>query len=159
MRSLWKKFPFSGNDEEEDIISEVTSGSSLSWGTRIKLFALCFCFGIFFSILGSICVYLHNFTMFSVLFSFGSIMSISSTCFLMGPIKQLKKMADPNRWISSLIVVVMIVMTLFAAFYWKKGALCLLCVMLQYIAMTWYSLSYIPYARSTVRKCFEACIP
>ncbi|CDW55859.1 Vesicle transport protein SFT2B [Trichuris trichiura] len=86
-------------------------------------------------------------------FSFGTFASkafrlqrlLFSTCFLMGPMKQLKKMADPNRWISSVIVVIMIVMTLFAAFY--VSALCLLCVILQYVAMTWYALSYIPYAR------------
>ncbi|KRZ17752.1 Vesicle transport protein SFT2B [Trichinella zimbabwensis] len=156
MRFLTKIFS-SNEEEEEDIISDVTSGNSLSWSTRIKCFLFCFLFGIFLSVMGSVSVFFRNFVMFSILFSIGSVMSMASTCFLMGPVKQLKKMVDPTRWISTMIVLLMIILTLFSAFYWKKGALCLLFVIFQYLAMTWYSLSYIPYARSAVKSCLQTC--
>ncbi|KRY37333.1 Vesicle transport protein SFT2A [Trichinella spiralis] len=43
---------FSSNDEEEeDIISDVTNGNTLSWSTRIKCFLFCFLFGIFLSVM------------------------------------------------------------------------------------------------------------
>ncbi|KRZ17751.1 Vesicle transport protein SFT2B [Trichinella zimbabwensis] len=148
MRFLTKIFS-SNEEEEEDIISDVTSGNSLSWSTRIKCFLFCFLFGIFLSVMS---VY-----SFEILSCFQFYFPLEVTCFLMGPVKQLKKMVDPTRWISTMIVLLMIILTLFSAFYWKKGALCLLFVIFQYLAMTWYSLSYIPYARSAVKSCLQTC--
>ncbi|KRY89919.1 Vesicle transport protein SFT2B [Trichinella pseudospiralis] len=117
MRFLTKIFSSNEEEEEEDIISDVTSGYTLSWSTRIKCFIFCFLFGIFLSVMGSVSVFFRNFVMFSILFSIGSVMSMASTCFLMGPVKQLKKMVDPTRWISTVIVLLMIILTLFSAFY------------------------------------------
>ncbi|KRX81104.1 Vesicle transport protein SFT2A [Trichinella sp. T6] len=145
MRFLTRIFS-SNEEEEEDIISDVTDGNTLTWSTRIKCFLFCFLLGIFLSVMGSVSIFFRNFVMFSILFSIGSVMSMASTCFLMGPVKQLKKMVDPTRLISTVVVILMIILTLFSAFYWRKGALCLLFVFFQYLAMTWYSLSYIPYA-------------
>lgn len=31
-------------------------------------------------------------------------------------------------------------------------------VIIQFLAMTWYSLSYIPYARDAAKKCFASCV-
>jgi len=151
----------SGNDVDEEsggIMSDVRESSSLSWETRIKGFIGCFVVGLILSILGTVAVFFHNYVMFGLLFSLGSVVSLMSTCFLMGPIKQIKKMFATTRLIATIIVVIMIVLTLMAAFWWHNGGLCLLFVLLQYIAMTWYSLSYIPYARDAVKKCFGACI-
>ena len=39
-----------------------------------------------------------------------------------------------------------------------KKALALLMVVIQFLAMTWYSLSYIPYARDAAKKCFASCV-
>ncbi|XP_003381175.1 putative vesicle transport protein SFT2A (SFT2 domain-containing protein 1) [Trichinella spiralis] len=69
---------FSSNDEEEeDIISDVTNGNTLSWSTRIKCFLFCFLFGIFLSVMGSVSIFFRNFVMFSILFSIGSVMSMA----------------------------------------------------------------------------------
>lgn len=45
----------------------------------------------------------------------------NSTCFLMGPLNQLKKMFAPTRVIATLLVIVMFCLTLFAAFVVSKG--------------------------------------
>ncbi|KRX44724.1 Vesicle transport protein SFT2A [Trichinella murrelli] len=116
MRFLTRIFS-SNEEEEEDIISDVTNGNTLSWSTRIKCFLFCFLLGIFLSVMGSVSIFFRNFVMFSILFSIGSVMSMASTCFLMGPVKQLKKMVDPTRLISTVVVILMIILTLFSAFY------------------------------------------
>ncbi|KRZ55440.1 Vesicle transport protein SFT2A, partial [Trichinella nativa] len=134
MRFLTRIFS-SNEEEEEDIISDVnrrgllemfffnycstmvTDGNTLTWSTRIKCFLFCFLLGIFLSVMGSVSIFFRNFVMFSILFSIGSVMSMASTCFLMGPVKQLKKMVDPTRLISTVVVILMIILTLFSAFY------------------------------------------
>ncbi|VDM16901.1 unnamed protein product [Hydatigera taeniaeformis] len=58
-----------------------------------------------------------------------------STFFLVGPVKQCKRMFAESRIVAALL------------FLYHKAALCLLFSILQFIALTWYSLSFIPYAR------------
>ncbi|KAG9493644.1 hypothetical protein GDO78_001498, partial [Eleutherodactylus coqui] len=83
---------------------------------------------------------------------------VSSTCFLMGPLKQLKKMFEPTRLIATIIMLLCLICTLCAAFWWHKKGLVLLFCILQFLAMTWYSISYIPFARDAVIKCFSSCL-
>lgn len=44
------------------------------------------------------------------------------------------------------------------AFQLHNPGLALLFIIIQSLAMTWYSLSYIPYARDAVKKTVESCI-
>lgn len=48
---------------------------------------------------------------------------------------------------ATIIMLAAIVMTLVAAFVLKSGGLTILFAIIQFFAVTWYSLSYIPYAR------------
>ena len=57
-----------------------------------------------------------------------------------------------------IILQISLVLTLCAAFWWKKNLLALLFVIIQFLAMTWYCLSYIPYARDALLKCFDGII-
>ncbi|XP_031826974.1 vesicle transport protein SFT2A isoform X2 [Nomia melanderi] len=152
----------SGNDqydEESGIIDQVMDQSTLSWSTRIKGFAICFIVGILCSILGSFALFLHKgLTVFAVFYTLGNIVSLLSTCFLMGPCSQLRKMFAATRIVATVLVFVALGMTLFAALYLKNPGLALLFIIIQSLAMTWYSLSYIPYARDAVRKTVESCI-
>ncbi|XP_043286545.1 vesicle transport protein SFT2A isoform X1 [Venturia canescens] len=158
----------SGNeqcDEESGIITQrdvdfvIMDESTLSWSTRIKGFAICFIIGILCSFLGSFALFLNRgLTVFAVFYTFGNIISLASTCFLMGPVNQLKKMFASTRIIATLLVFFSLGMTLFAAIELKKAGLALLFIILQSLAMTWYSLSYIPYARDAVKKTIESCI-
>lgn len=115
--------------------------------------------------------------------NFHSYHFIFSTCFLMGPVNQIKKMFSSTRLIATSIVLVSIVMTFIAAvvvylyftFYYlkwflvlflffylttqlHKAGLTLIFIIIQSLAMTWYSLSYIPYARDAVKKTVSACL-
>ncbi|CAI9726730.1 transport SFT2B-like [Octopus vulgaris] len=140
--------------------SMISDASTLSWSTRIKGFAICFLLGIGFSVLGSALLFIakKGLVLFAVFYTLGNVLSLSSTCFLMGPMNQLKKMFAKTRIIATIVVLLMFILTLVAAFALKKPGLALLCVILQSLALTWYSLSYIPYARDAVKKCFASCI-
>ncbi|XP_011877274.1 PREDICTED: vesicle transport protein SFT2B isoform X6 [Vollenhovia emeryi] len=95
---------------------------------------------------------------FAVFYTLGNIISLASTCFLMGPLNQLKKMFAATRLIATILVLVSIALTLFAALHLHNPGLALLFIIIQSLAMTWYSLSYIPYARDAVKKTVESCI-
>ncbi|XP_053524733.1 vesicle transport protein SFT2A isoform X1 [Artibeus jamaicensis] len=104
------------DDEEQGLTSQVLEGSSLSFNTRLKWFAICFVSGIFFSILGTGLLWLPGgIKLFAVFYTFGNIAALASTCFLMGPMKQLKKMFESTRWLAT------VVMILAERLVWPRG--------------------------------------
>ncbi|KAF4533430.1 hypothetical protein B566_EDAN001155 [Ephemera danica] len=146
-------------DEESNIVTQVMDASTLSWSTRIKGFVICFVFGLLLTLLGSISLFFKKgLALFAVFYTFGNLISIASTCFLMGPFNQIKKMFAPTRAIATIVMIVCFGLTLFAAIGLGNAGLALLFVILQALAMTWYSISYIPYARDAVKKTISACI-
>ncbi|XP_063589938.1 vesicle transport protein SFT2A isoform X2 [Penaeus vannamei] len=164
MDKLRKALSGRDNSEEQEeergnIITQVIDSNSLSWSTRVKGFAICFILGFLFSLLGSALFFLPKGTiLFAIFYTLGNVMALSSTCFLMGPVNQCKKMFAKTRIIATIIMFVALIMTLIAAFVVHKKALALLMVIIQFLAMTWYSLSYIPYARDAAKKCFASCV-
>lgn len=103
---------------------------------------------------GSYLLLLTKITGFCIMTSISAILSLSSTCCLMGPIGQIKKMFDKSRWIASSMYILFIFLTLLSGLVLKNSLLAIICTAGQYIAMAWYSLSYIPYAREAVSKIF-----
>uniref|UniRef100_A0A8C1R7Z0 Vesicle transport protein n=1 Tax=Cyprinus carpio TaxID=7962 RepID=A0A8C1R7Z0_CYPCA len=99
----------------------------------------------------------NGLTLFAVFYSLGNIASLLSTMFLTGPLKQLKRMCDKTRALATGIMITCLVLTFCAAFWWKNKGLALLFCILQFLAFTWYSLSYIPFARDAIIKLFSAC--
>ncbi|CAE1275751.1 Vesicle transport protein SFT2A,Vesicle transport protein SFT2B [Acanthosepion pharaonis] len=154
-------FTTSQDDEESATsVTAISDASTLSWSTRIKGFVICFVLGATFSILGSSLLFVSKkgLVLFAVFYTLGNILSLSSTCFLMGPMNQLKKMFAKTRVIATVLVFVMFILTLVSAFAIKNSGLAILCCILQFLALTWYSLSYIPFARDAVKKCFASCV-
>ncbi|XP_061847589.1 vesicle transport protein SFT2A isoform X2 [Colius striatus] len=135
------------DDEEQGLTAQVLDASTLSFGTRIRWFAICFIAGIACSVLGTALLWLpKGIKLFAVFYTLGNIAALASTCFLMGPVKQLKAMFEPKRLIATIVML------------WNKKGLAVLFCILQSLAMTWYSLSYIPFARDAVIKCFSSCL-
>ncbi|ERE85276.1 vesicle transport protein SFT2A-like protein [Cricetulus griseus] len=135
------------DDEEQGLTAQVLDASSLSFNTRLKWFIICFVAGVFCSILGTGLLWLPNgIKLFAVFYTLGNLAALASTCFLMGPVKQLKKMFETTRLLATVIMLLCFVFTLCAALWWRKKGLALLFCILQFLSMTWYSLSYIPYA-------------
>ncbi|XP_036801954.1 vesicle transport protein SFT2A isoform X1 [Oncorhynchus mykiss] len=95
------------DNEETGLTAQVLDASTLSYGTRLKWFVICFVSGILCSILGTALLFLPNGTkLFAVFYTLGNLAALSSTCFLMGPVKQLKRMFEPTRLIATCVVLV-----------------------------------------------------
>ena len=75
------------------------------------------------------------------------------TGFIVGPRRQLKYMTSPTRWGAALVFVLAMAATLVSALVVKEAILVLACIVVQFLAMFWYALSYIPYGR----RMFKAC--
>ncbi|XP_008833332.1 vesicle transport protein SFT2A isoform X6 [Nannospalax galili] len=149
-----------GQDEEEQgLTAQVLDASALSFNTRVKWFVVCFVVGISFSILGTGLLWLSgDIKLFALFYTLGNLAALASTCFLMGPVKQLKKMFEPTRLLATIVMLLCFVLTLCAALLRPKNGLALLFCILQFLSMTWYSLSYIPYARDAVLKCCSSLL-
>ncbi|XP_028255642.1 vesicle transport protein SFT2B-like [Parambassis ranga] len=149
-----------GSADGSGILERANQASTLAWGTRMKGFVVFFVLGVFCSILGSCLLWVPvtGPAVFAVLYSVGNICALSSTMFLVGPCRQLRSMCAKERALATAIMLVCLVLTLCAAFWWKNNGLALLFCVLQFLAYTWYGLSYIPFARDAVIKLFSLCL-
>lgn len=96
---------------------------------------------------------------FAVMYTLGNIIGMCSTCFLYGPWSQFKQMFAATRVFATSAYFFFMGVTLFFAFY--PGEIVLralwicLAILCQFIALAWYTLSYIPYAREIVFGCCQ----
>ncbi|KIY99569.1 Vesicle transport protein SFT2B [Monoraphidium neglectum] len=112
----------------------------LTWKQRAIGFGICLGVGLLFSFLSLMFLWTFQITSFAVLYSFGSVLSLMSTMFLMGPCKQMKRMMDHGRWLASIVYLVSIGATLAVAFTVKGllgGILVIILLVIQFMAMIW----------------------
>ncbi|XP_022078106.1 SFT2 domain containing 2b [Acanthochromis polyacanthus] len=149
-----------GNADGSGILERANQASTLAWGTRMKGFLICFVLGTVSSILGTCLLWIPGvgLAVFAVLYSVGNICALVSTMFLIGPSRQLRTMCAKERALATAVMLVCLVLTLCAALWWKNYGLALLFCVLQFVAFTWYGLSYIPFARDAVLKLFSLCM-
>lgn len=139
--------------ESNDILADKnidSNSSGFSWENRIYSFVLAVVLSLVCSVLGSPFLFVGKLTEFAVMVSIGSIISIIGTFFLSGLRNSLKKMAEPSRLIASIVYFLMIGLTLFAGLSLRSPPIAIFCIIGQYLAMFWYSITYIPYARNMV---------
>uniref|UniRef100_A0A4W6EQQ0 Vesicle transport protein n=1 Tax=Lates calcarifer TaxID=8187 RepID=A0A4W6EQQ0_LATCA len=100
----------SGQEENEELglTAQVLDATTLSYSTRVKWFVICFAGGILCSILGSALLFIPHtgIKLFAIFYTLGNIAALASTCFLMGPLKQLKRMFEPTRLIATIVMLV-----------------------------------------------------
>ncbi|CUG89071.1 Got1/Sft2-like family protein, putative [Bodo saltans] len=125
----------------------------MSWTTRLQGFVMFTALSVFSSFMGWIALSTGYMWKYSVLTTLGQVMSICSTVLLMGPQKQLESMFDKTRKDATLVYLASMLMTLFVAFATRSAVLCALCGLVEYGALVWYSLSYIPYGREMAKSC------
>ena len=131
---------------------------SLSWTQRIYGCIICAALGFLIS-MGSFSKFAQliggNAIPFVAQYTFGSILSISSTCFLYGPISQAKTMMASTRIASTIVYFSLMIITILSAFVLKPPIIVmLLLIIAQYLAFTWYTLSLFPWGREIVKSCF-----
>lgn len=121
---------------------------------RLYGFAGCYAIGLVLSVLGTVMLFIGGLASFAVLYALGTVISLIGTGFLIGFAKQMKLMFKPVRVVATIVFLAMIAMIFVAAFVLNNGTLCIIFVVLEYLAFLWYTLSYIPYARTAVLKVF-----
>ena len=85
----------------------------------------------------------------------GNILSLCGTCFLTGPQQQARRMFHESRRVASMIYLGGMAVTLLLLMmppFTTRGFLLFLLVITQYAAITWYCLSYIPFARDILKR-------
>ncbi|KAI9428693.1 SFT2-domain-containing protein [Lactarius indigo] len=121
---------------------------------RLYGFAGCYAIGLVLSVLGTVMLFIGGLASFAVLYALGTVISLIGTGFLIGFTKQTKLMFKPVRVVATIVFLAMIIMIFVSAFVLSSGTLCIIFVVLEYLAFLWYTLSYIPYARTAVLKVF-----
>ena len=129
---------------------------SMTYTQRMYGFAICLGLGILVSLLSCIFIFFLDFVAFGVTYTIGNLMSIGSSLFLSGPVRQIQSMCRPVRAICTIVYFVSMALTLFVALYVQSGLLTLLCAAIQFCALVWYMLSYIPYAQNCLCSCFKS---
>mmetsp|Transcript_9601 Transcript_9601/g.24456 ORF Transcript_9601/g.24456 Transcript_9601/m.24456 type:complete len:176 (+) Transcript_9601:356-883(+) len=153
-----------GGDDQEDLLEPAGSGSllgqlneatTLSRMQRLIGFGVMFGIGLFFSFISQL--FMLNPRKFGVCYTIGNLLSLGSMMFLMGPVNQIKNMFHKARWVATLLYLGALIGTLVSAIYYQSALLTLIFICLQFCAMIWYSISYIPYARQVIMKMLGAC--
>jgi len=121
---------------------------------RLYGFVGCLIIGFLLSILGSALLFVGQLGSFAVLYAMGTLISLIGTGFLIGFASQLKLMFKPVRIVATIVFLASIALIFVGAFVIKIDILCIIFVIIEYLAYTWYTLSYIPYARAAVLKVF-----
>ncbi|KAG8217314.1 SFT2-domain-containing protein [Butyriboletus roseoflavus] len=88
----------------------------------------------------------------TVLYTIGILVSLTGTGFLIGFGSQIKLMFKPVRLVATILFLASIGLVFVGAFVLRSEILCIVFVIVEYLAYTWYCLSYIPYARSAILK-------
>jgi hypothetical protein len=83
----------------------------------------------------------------------GNVIALCGTCFLTGPQSQVRRMFHKSRKLASIAYIGSLAVTLFLLLlphFILRGLLLFFLMIGQYVAITWYCLSYIPFAREFV---------
>ncbi|KAG8682424.1 hypothetical protein FRC12_010615 [Ceratobasidium sp. 428] len=128
------------------------SALGLTRTQRLYGFVGCLAIGFVLSILGTCLLFLGALASFALLYTIGIVVSLIGTGFLIGFFKQLKVMFKPVRVVATIIFFATIALVFVGAFVIGSEILCIVFVVIEYLAYTWYCLSYIPYARTAVKN-------
>ncbi|KAG0375531.1 hypothetical protein BGX24_008972 [Mortierella sp. AD032] len=155
--AIWGMSSIANDDDVMDDTNPL-SCFTLNRTQRLYGFGICFVVGFLISILSTISLATGSLATFAVFFTLGNIISMLSTTFLIGPGKQMRTMFAPVRMVASIVFLAMIVVTLIVAFTIKSSVLCVVLCIIQFLALFWYSASYIPYGRAAIKKVVGGCI-
>ena len=147
--------------EEQDVLEELSElCPKLSFQQRIIGFITCFIIGylITFASFGRFMELVEgNPYPFILFYTVGNVCALLASTFLCGPKRQFKSMFHETRKVTAIVYLSTILVTIVLCFIpiVINSSVRLLVLMLlllaQFFAYLWYSLSYIPFGRKTVK--------
>ncbi|KAG5487086.1 hypothetical protein LSCM1_07758 [Leishmania martiniquensis] len=138
-------------DEAAGTDSHESLCPSLTFKQRVQGCLVCAALGAVLLILSWVTVFSADYVFFGIFFTLGSLMCLGSTLFLAGPARQLRSMFSEGRWIASTVYIITMVVTILCAVLLHSALLTILASIVQLLALTWYILSYIPFAHDIVK--------
>ncbi len=139
----------SSNDTARDSLS--SAFPELTFKERLVGFIICLAFGFLISVsaFGALTeLMLGHPLRFAVLYSLGNLTSLCSTLFLVGIRQQIRNMSKSHRRLSAGLYLIALVMTLLTAYFEPRMKLLIIgLIIMQWTALLWYTLSYIPFGR------------
>eukprot|EP00697_Spironema_sp_BW2_P006791 gnl/Spiro4/20923_TR10188_c0_g1_i1.p3 gnl/Spiro4/20923_TR10188_c0_g1~~gnl/Spiro4/20923_TR10188_c0_g1_i1.p3 ORF type:complete len:114 (+),score=6.52 gnl/Spiro4/20923_TR10188_c0_g1_i1:255-596(+) len=94
---------------------------------------------------------------FAMLFTLGSLLTLGSTGFIVGPSTQLRSMFDSGRAHVSVVYLVTMVLTLVVCFTNHSTIVVICLIIVQCVALLWYGLTYIPFGTTMAGSCVRTC--
>ena len=154
-----------GSETVGKVLTKDSACPSLTVKERMYGFIICLILGVIFSGLSSFGLFfLTNPRKFGIIYSLSNITSICSTLFLVGPTRQLKTMFKAKRIVATLLFLFSIIGTIAFSFIYNKEEhpwhklVMLVLLLVQFLTMVWYTLSYIPFGRTLMKKfCCAVC--
>ena len=152
-------------DLKEKLVGKKESNEScfpsLTWKQRIVGFLTCVAIGYLLDIFSYLLMVggmgKSSTIRFAIFYSLGNLLSMFATSFLVGFKRQCKNMVKATRLIVTIIYLSSLIATLLVVFLVQnerlKRLIVLLLILVQMISYFWYTLSYIPFARSLCKKC------
>jgi len=92
---------------------------------------------------------------FAFLYTLGNFLSLAGSFFLSGPKAQCQKIKAKDRVLTSFIFICTMILTLVVVFmhpFFGRALFILALVAVQWCALVWYILSYVPYGHSMGRR-------
>ena len=154
-----------GSEATAKVLTKDTACPSLTVKQRVYGFLACFIVGCLLSFLsiGGIFAAFLSPKKFAMLYSLGNLSSLGSTLFLIGPMRQLKRMFKKTRIFATILFLGSLIGTIVFSFYfdkqiWWHKLLLLVLILLQFLSLIWYTLSYIPFGQRIFKKiCCAVC--
>mmetsp|Transcript_9223 Transcript_9223/g.12681 ORF Transcript_9223/g.12681 Transcript_9223/m.12681 type:complete len:207 (+) Transcript_9223:21-641(+) len=153
-KSLAGKIGYGGKKAEYDEGLEECC-PSLTLQQRLWGFGISLAIGMMMSYMSGF--YLVRPSKFAVIYTVGNLFSLGSTMFLMGPHAQIKRMLHPDRATATCIYIGTMLLTVIVAKKTGRIALVMPLIFLQWVALIWYSLSYIPFGQRMLKSCVTFC--
>ncbi|KAG5487764.1 hypothetical protein LSCM1_08130 [Leishmania martiniquensis] len=138
---------------EQGYMEGLSEMTDLTYTQRITGFMMMMGMGILFVLLGMM-MWMRP-TKFSFFVTCGNIFCMCSTMFLAGCAQQLRSMFEANRLKAACLYFTSIALTLLSALWLKSKLLSLLFAAVQLACVLWYALSFLPYARQTLKIAFS----
>merc|ERR1712166_285149 len=139
-------------EEEKNCEDKCNDACPLSLMQRLIATVICWCFGFFISLLAWLrftdCTVDGDCAPFGILFSCGTLISISSSLFMWGPITQAFAMFERVRICATVTFLIAIISTIVVAAIpemesgTRAGLVVILCLT-QYVTSIWYTLTWI----------------
>lgn len=131
--------------------SEWSALTSLSWKQRLIAFCMCAtvgCVMLFMAFSFLPMVFLGAPAKFAISYALGNFFLLGSSCFLVGPSKQLSQMFQPDRAVVSGVYLGSLVLTFYTAWQYRSFFVVVPVLLIQFTSLLFYVMSYVPFGQS-----------